>query len=53
MQDCGDASKMAPDVFLTFASIYQEKTGASAQEAEQWVNTLTSEKRYLVDMWGN
>ncbi len=44
---------MARDVRRTFASIYQEKTGASMQEAEQWLNTLTSEKRYLVDVWGN
>ncbi len=50
---CGDASKMAPDVRRTFAAIYQEKTGASSQEAEQWLNTLTSERRYLVDVWGN
>ncbi len=50
---CGDASKMAPDVRRTFASIYQEKMGATIQEAEQWLNTLTSEKRYLVDVWGN
>ena len=50
---CGDASKMAPDVRRAFASIYQEKTEASLQEAEQWLNTLTNEKRYLVDVWGN
>jgi len=50
---CGDASKMAPDVRKTFATIYQEKTAATAQEAEQWLNTLIAEKRYLVDVWGN
>ena len=50
---CGDASKMAPDVRKTFATIYQQKTGATGQEAEQWLNMLTTEKRYLVDVWGN
>ena len=50
---CGDASKMAPDVRKTFATLYQEKTGKTAQDAEQWLNTLTTEKRYLVDVWGN
>ena len=50
---CGDASKMAPDVRKTFATLYQEKTGRTVQEAEQWLNTLTAEKRYCVDVWGN
>ena len=50
---CGDASKMAPDVRKTFAAIYQEKTHSSAQDAEQWLDTLITEKRYLVDVWGN
>ncbi len=50
---CGDASKMAPDVRKMFAAIYQEKTGKTTQESEQWLNTLVSEKRYLVDVWGN
>jgi cytochrome P450 / NADPH-cytochrome P450 reductase len=49
---CGDASKMAPDVRKTFAMIYQEKTGASEQEADQWLNELTAQHRYLVDVWG-
>ena len=50
---CGDASRMAPDVKNTFATIYQEQTGKTAQEAEQWLTTLITEKRYLVDVWGN
>jgi cytochrome P450/NADPH-cytochrome P450 reductase len=49
---CGDGSKMAPDVRKTFASIYQEKMGASEQEADQWLNELTTQNRYLVDVWG-
>ena len=50
---CGDASKMAPDVRKTFAAIYQEKMGKSAEDAELWLNELTDAHRYLVDVWGN
>jgi len=49
---CGDASKMAPDVHKAFATIYQDKTGRSEQEANQWLDELTAENRYLVDVWG-
>ncbi|MBS1786956.1 MAG: cytochrome P450 [Acidobacteria bacterium] len=48
---CGDASRMAPDVRRTFAAIYQEKTGANAAAAEAWLNELTAQHRYLVDVW--
>jgi cytochrome P450/NADPH-cytochrome P450 reductase len=48
---CGDASRMAPDVRRTFAAIYREKMGASATQAEQWLNKLTAQNRYLVDVW--
>ncbi|MDX2044550.1 MAG: cytochrome P450 [Acidobacteriota bacterium] len=48
---CGDASRMAPDVRRTFAAIYQEKTGANATAAEAWLNELTAQNRYLVDVW--
>ncbi len=49
---CGDASKMAPDVRKAFASIYATKMGASEQEANQWLDDLTEQDRYLVDVWG-
>ena len=48
---CGDASKMAPDVRRTFAKIYSEKTGADETAAENWLNELTLQNRYLVDVW--
>ena len=48
---CGDASRMAPDVRLTFAAIYREKTRASDADAERWLNSLTAQNRYLVDVW--
>jgi len=50
---CGDASKMAPDIRCTLASIYQEQMGASEEEAEQWLKAMSAQGRYLVDVWGN
>ncbi|HYB02288.1 MAG TPA: cytochrome P450 [Ktedonobacteraceae bacterium] len=49
---CGDASRMAPDVRKAFAAIYQAKMGTSEQEANQWLDELTAQNRYLVDVWG-
>ena len=48
---CGDASRMAPDVRRAFAAIHQEKTGSDAAGAEQWLDGLTAQNRYLVDVW--
>jgi cytochrome P450/NADPH-cytochrome P450 reductase len=50
---CGDASRMAPDVGRTFAAIYSEKTGASGLEAERWLDEMTAQNRYLVDVWSS
>jgi cytochrome P450/NADPH-cytochrome P450 reductase len=49
---CGDASKMASDVRKAFAEIYAAKMGTSEQEANQWLDELTAQGRYLVDVWG-
>ncbi|GCE27502.1 NADPH--cytochrome P450 reductase [Dictyobacter alpinus] len=51
MYVCGDASNMAPDVRQAFITIYQEKAGVSAQEAEHWLDEQASNGRYLVDVW--
>lgn len=48
---CGDASRMAPDVRQTIGKIYQTKTGADEAAAEEWLNGLTTQGRYLVDVW--
>jgi len=50
---CGDASRMAPDVRRTFAAIASEKASLSSNDAEQWVNDLTAQNRYLVDVWAS
>ena len=49
---CGDTSHMVPDVRRTFARIYQEQTGRSEQEANQWLDDLAAKDRYMVDIWG-
>jgi cytochrome P450 / NADPH-cytochrome P450 reductase len=42
---------MAPDVRRAFAAIYRDKTGADDQGAEAWLNDMTAQNRYLVDVW--
>jgi cytochrome P450/NADPH-cytochrome P450 reductase len=48
---CGDASRMAPDVEKAFGALYQEKTGASEQDAQAWMEELKASTRYRVDVW--
>jgi cytochrome P450/NADPH-cytochrome P450 reductase len=50
---CGDASRMAPDVRRTFAAIVGEKASLKAKDAERWLNDLTAQNRYLVDVWAS
>jgi cytochrome P450/NADPH-cytochrome P450 reductase len=48
---CGDASRMAPDVRRAFTTMYREETGVDDRAAETWLDALTAEGRYLVDVW--
>jgi cytochrome P450/NADPH-cytochrome P450 reductase len=48
---CGDASRMAPDVRRAFAAIHREQTRGDERAAEAWLDRLTAEGRYLVDVW--
>jgi cytochrome P450/NADPH-cytochrome P450 reductase len=48
---CGDASRMAPDVRRAFAQIHRDQTGGDAAAAERWLDELTAQGRYLVDVW--
>jgi cytochrome P450/NADPH-cytochrome P450 reductase len=48
---CGDASGMAPGVRQAFAAIHGAKTGASVEESARWLNQMTADRRYLVDVW--
>jgi cytochrome P450/NADPH-cytochrome P450 reductase len=48
---CGDASRMAPDVRRAFNAIYAEKSHATHEDATAWIDRMTAEGRYLVDVW--
>ncbi|MGW2865040.1 cytochrome P450 [Streptomyces sp. NPDC001205] len=48
---CGDGSRMAPGVRGAFRELYAGRTGASAAEAEEWLNRLTAEGRYVEDVY--
>jgi cytochrome P450 / NADPH-cytochrome P450 reductase len=48
---CGDASQMAPGVRQAFAAIYAEKKDTSLEIAIAWMDQMTREGRYLVDVW--
>jgi cytochrome P450/NADPH-cytochrome P450 reductase len=48
---CGDAGRMAPDVRRAFAMLYVERTGAVPRAAEDWLETMVAQDRYLVDVW--
>lgn len=48
---CGDGSKMEPDVKATLMSIYQEKTGSTADAASKWIEDMGIKNRYVLDVW--
>jgi cytochrome P450 / NADPH-cytochrome P450 reductase len=48
---CGDASGMAPGVRQAFAAIHGAKTGVDAPESERWIDQMTADRRYLIDVW--
>src|SRR5262249_35247910 len=48
---CGDASRMAPDVRRAFAAVYADKAGSGEAAGEAWIDRMSAEGRYLVDVW--
>ena len=50
---CGDGSRMEPDVRATLIALYRRKTGADEAAANRWLETLTANKRYNLDVWGS
>ncbi|MDQ0620050.1 bifunctional cytochrome P450/NADPH--P450 reductase [Arthrobacter globiformis] len=49
---CGDGKNMAPEVRETCARIYQEATGASAEDADAWMDEVErSHGRYVADIF--
>lgn len=48
---CGDANRMAKDVHQTLVDIICEQGGNSREQAEGYLKTLRSEKRYQKDVY--
>ena len=49
---CGDGRHMAPAVRETFTRIYQEAVGATAEQAEAWIDKIERETgRYVSDVF--
>ncbi|MEP7300380.1 MAG: cytochrome P450 [Caldimonas sp.] len=49
---CGDGRRMAPAVRETFSRIYQEEVGATAEQAEAWIDKIERETgRYVSDVF--
>ena len=50
---CGDGSRMEPDVRATIIDLYRRKTGADEAAANRWLETMTANRRYNLDVWGS
>ena len=48
---CGDARRMAKDVDAALRQIVQQESGKNAEEANEYVEKLKSEKRYKRDVY--
>ncbi|WP_405865427.1 cytochrome P450 [Streptomyces sp. NBC_00005] len=49
---CGDGSRMAPGVRDAFRTLYRDRTpGADATAAEQWLDGLVTDGRYVEDVY--
>lgn len=48
---CGDASRMAKDVDATLKSIVAKHGGLSEEKAQEYINRLSKEKRYVRDVY--
>ncbi|MBZ4015599.1 cytochrome P450 [Streptomyces purpurogeneiscleroticus] len=48
---CGDGSRMAPGVREAFRELYVRHGGGTPEEAETWLTGLTTEGRYIEDVY--
>jgi cytochrome P450/NADPH-cytochrome P450 reductase len=48
---CGDGSRMEPDVKRELVRIYREQTDADPAAAEAWIEQLSKQDRYVLDVW--
>ena len=47
---CGDGSRMEPDVRRTLVDMYARQTGAGEAQAERWMDQMTKQYRYALDV---
>ena len=48
---CGDATRMAKDVHATLLSVIAEHGGKSAEDAQDYLDTLQQQGRYARDVY--
>jgi cytochrome P450/NADPH-cytochrome P450 reductase len=48
---CGDGAAMEPDVRRTLVSICANKRQCGLEEAQAWIDQMSDEERYLLDVW--
>jgi len=48
---CGDGAAMEPSVKDTLIAIHSKKTGAKDFESKNWLEQLTQNGRYVLDVW--
>ena len=48
---CGDGSRMEPDVRRTLVAMYALQTGTGDAQAESWMEEMTKQNRYTLDVW--
>ncbi len=48
---CGDGAGMEPDVKRALIKLYAEEKDVSFEEAEIWMDTLSKDGRYVLDVW--
>jgi len=48
---CGDGSRMEPDVRRALGEMYCKQTRTDEAGAERWLNDLTAQNRYVLDVW--
>jgi cytochrome P450/NADPH-cytochrome P450 reductase len=49
---CGNANTMAPGVRAALMDIHRAKTNGSDPSADEWLQGLRDDDRYLEDIWG-
>ena len=48
---CGDGSRMEPDVRRALSLLYSEEKDVSADAADAWMDQMSEEGRYVLDVW--